>query len=204
MADKPLQALWDVAPLMDEVKRTFVEDKFDAKLRLSERDNFILFAGTGSSAWTYDGWAQEPFKRTGAGIRVVIDGIALHIDPGNKASAQVDRFMRQRTGLDGILVTHAHQDAWIGLSELILSSVRGGIRKDRKPELVSNNTLINGFQDGESTHTFLPSDPYFLSMLNGRPRVMKPGDNTKIGDLVIVATPADHPENSHVDNSLGY
>ncbi len=180
----------EFATQLDTAKKEFQRELFDTEIKPIEEDK-LVFLGTGMSSWvTYGGSNYVP-QRTGAGLRVVMDGIAIHIDPGYLAAAQTMKYCGVAP-IDGIVGTHVHPDGVCGLQELLFYAGRGGLRK-QKPVLMGNKTLVEGFElDGKQIR-FLPNDPLFVGNCSNIIS-LAPGDEYELGKLKLIATPVDHPE----------
>ncbi len=193
------------AEQLDAAKKYFEQD-FRSDLKDDRTSNSITFLGTGMSSWV-TGLGTLTTPRTGAGARIVMDGTALHIDPGYLAASQARKYCGI-VPVDGILVSHVHGDGCCGLQEMLFYARQGGLGKS-KPTLVGNQTLVDGFELDGMKRNFLPNDPIFLSNLE-KLIGLNPGEKTRVGNVEVYGTPCDHPEwfrrepPFKVSNSIGF
>jgi phosphoribosyl 1,2-cyclic phosphodiesterase len=97
----------------------------------------IVFLGTGGGRF-----ATITQKRRTAGIRMIGEGLNLHLDPGPGALVHSISEGLDPQKLNAVFVSHCHPDHYTDAEVLIEAMTRGGIRK--RGVLAAAKSVLNG------------------------------------------------------------
>jgi phosphoribosyl 1,2-cyclic phosphodiesterase len=141
----------------------------------------LVFLGTGGGRF-----AMITQKRRTAGIRILSEGVNIHLDPGPGALIHsVDMGLDPRK-IRGVLVSHAHPDHYTDAEVLVEAMTRGMTRR-RGLLAASRSVLFGGEGFGpviSSYHQRMPKE-----VVEARPGVA-----FKVGELKVRVTRAVHSD----------
>ncbi|MFZ0966093.1 MAG: MBL fold metallo-hydrolase, partial [Candidatus Bathyarchaeia archaeon] len=97
----------------------------------------IIFLGTGGGRF-----ATITQKRRTAGIRIISEGLNLHLDPGPGALVHSINEGLDPQKLNAVIVSHCHPDHYTDAEVLIEAMTRGMTRK--RGVLVASKSVLSG------------------------------------------------------------
>jgi len=134
-----------------------------------------------------------------------IEGLIFRVDPGPCALYSTLQLLKNSNGkmgcdplwLDGILMTHNHNDHTGGFQALFERMLWNGLKTNKNKFIIANKTCINGAQDfdcGPILDKYKKKQVKFYGLSRG--------DSLKIGNLTIFATSSKHVEAVNNGNFL--
>jgi len=141
----------------------------------------LIFLGTGGGRF-----ATITQKRRTGGIRIIINNLHIHLDPGPGALIYSLQEKLNPQKLGAILVSHAHPDHYNDAEILIEAMTKGATKK--RGYLIAPRSVLRGNEVCgpaiSQYHQNLPKATYEL----------KPGDEVDIENIKIYATKAEHTD----------
>ena len=125
-------------------------------------------------------------RRRTAGIRLVGDGVQIHIDPGPGALIFSNWAGMSPWNLDGIIVTHCHPDHY-GDSEVFIEAMSHGT-KERRGLLAAPRSVLYG------SETCGPSVSAYHQKLVGSVKPLRLDDSFHVKGLRVSAVEARHSD----------
>ena len=141
----------------------------------------IIFLGTGGGRF-----ATITQKRRTAGIRIISEGLNLHLDPGPGALVHSINEGLDPQKLDAIFVSHCHPDHYTDAEVLIEAMTRGMTRK--RGVLVASKSVLSGTDICEASIS-----KYHQQMPQQKIEAM-PNMKFQVGDVNVLATEARHTD----------
>jgi phosphoribosyl 1,2-cyclic phosphodiesterase len=136
----------------------------------------IVFLGTGGGRF-----ATITQERQTAGIRLLGDGVNVHLDPGPGALVHSWKLGLDPRRLDGVLVSHAHPDHYTD-AEILIEAMTAGALKRRGLFAASKSVLESDGAAVSKYHQCLPSKVVGVSA----------GTQFKVGRLRVTGCEAKH------------
>jgi len=148
---------------------------------LSASEIEIVLLGTGGGRFV-----TMTQKRRTAGIRLLIDGLNMHVDPGPGALVYsiVEHLDPQR--LDAVLVSHCHPDHYTDAEVLIEAMTRGMTRK--------HGTLLAGKNVIRGGNACGPSISKYHQQMTQKTIEALPGMKVRLGSVDVLVTEARHTD----------
>jgi len=148
---------------------------------LSVSEVEIVLLGTGGGRFV-----TMTQKRRTAGIRLLIDGVNVHVDPGPGALVYsiVERLDPQR--LDAVLVSHCHPDHYTDAEVLVEAMTRGMTR--RHGTLLAGKSVISG------SDACGPSISKYHQHMTENTIEALPGMKLRLGSVDVLVTEARHTD----------
>lgn len=142
----------------------------------------LLFLGTGGGRFV-----TSTQRRRTAGIRIMSDGVNLHLDPGPGALVYSIQSGCDPQKLNGIVVSHCHPDHYTDAEVLIEAMTKGTVRK--RGVLAAAKSVLHGGEAGfdrviSNYHQQMPESVIETS----------PGTEFQISGLRTKATKAEHTD----------
>ena len=141
----------------------------------------IIFLGTGGGRF-----ATITQKRRTAGIRIISEGLNLHLDPGPGALVHSINEGLDPQKLDAIFVSHCHPDHYTDAEVLIEAMTRGMTRK--RGVLVASKSVLSGTDICEASIS-----KYHQQMPQQKIEAV-PNMKFQVGDVNVLATEARHTD----------
>jgi phosphoribosyl 1,2-cyclic phosphodiesterase len=141
----------------------------------------IIFLGTGGGRF-----ATITQKRRTAGIRIISEGLNLHLDPGPGALVHSINEGLDPQKLDAIFVSHCHPDHYTDAEVLIEAMTRGMTRK--RGVLVASKSVLSGTDICEASIS-----KYHQQMPEQKIEAV-PNMKFQVGDVNVLATEAKHTD----------
>ena len=141
----------------------------------------IIFLGTGGGRF-----ATITQKRRTAGIRIISEGLNLHLDPGPGALVHSINEGLDPQKLDAIFVSHCHPDHYTDAEVLIEAMTRGMTRK--RGVLVASKSVLSGTDFCEASIS-----KYHQQMPQQKIEAM-PNMKFQVDDVNVLATEARHTD----------
>jgi phosphoribosyl 1,2-cyclic phosphodiesterase len=141
----------------------------------------IIFLGTGGGRF-----ATITQKRRTAGIRIISEGLNLHLDPGPGALVHSINEGLDPQKLDAIFVSHCHPDHYTDAEVLIEAMTRGMTRK--RGVLVASKSVLSGTDICEASIS-----KYHQQMPQQKIEAM-PNMKFQVGDVNVLTTEARHTD----------
>ena len=138
----------------------------------------ITFLGTGGGRFV----VITQLRATGGWV-LEMDGEMLHIDPGPGALVRAKEYKVSLRKLTGVLCSHAHPEHYTDL-EMVIEAMTNGCTKKRGVLVAGENVV-----GGECPRV----TPYHQKVVE-KVAVLKPGKETNIGKIEIVASKTKHGE----------
>ncbi|MFX0066763.1 MAG: MBL fold metallo-hydrolase [Candidatus Hermodarchaeota archaeon] len=131
-------------------------------------------------------------KRKTGGFRIFDTGINIHVDPGPGAFIY-SGLLGLNPALDAILVSHSHIDHCNDAGIMIEAMVRfNKTRKKRYGSFIGSRVVV----EGDFRHTAALS-MYHRKLVNNLIS-LAPGEDTRVKDVEITATPVRHTDKSAI------
>jgi len=141
----------------------------------------ITFLGTGGGRF-----ATITQKRRTAGIRIISEGLNLHLDPGPGALVHSINEGLDPQKLNAVFVSHCHPDHYTDAEVLIEAMTRGMTKK--RGVLAAAKSVLNG------SHLCEPSiSKYHQQMLQQKIEAL-PNMKFQVGDINVSVTEARHTD----------
>jgi phosphoribosyl 1,2-cyclic phosphodiesterase len=141
----------------------------------------IIFLGTGGGRF-----ATITQKRRTAGIRIIIDSLNLHLDPGPGALVHSINEGLDPQKLNAVFVSHSHPDHYTDAEVLIEAMTRGMTRK--RGVLVASKSVLSGTDICEASIS-----KYHQQMPEQKIEAV-PNMKFQVGDVNVLATEARHTD----------
>lgn len=141
----------------------------------------IIFLGTGGGRF-----ATITQKRRTAGIRIISEGLNLHLDPGPGALVHSINEGLDPQKLDAIFVSHCHPDHYTDAEVLIEAMTRGMTRK--RGVLAASKSVLSGTDICEASIS-----KYHQQMPEQKIEAV-PNMKFQVGDVNVLATEAKHTD----------
>ncbi|MEM2105811.1 MAG: MBL fold metallo-hydrolase [Candidatus Bathyarchaeia archaeon] len=141
----------------------------------------IVFLGTGGGRF-----ATITQKRRTAGIRIISDGLNLHLDPGPGALVYSINEGLDPQKINAVFVSHCHPDHYTDAEVLIEAMTRGMTRK--RGVLAAARSVLNGSDVCE------PSISKYHQQMPEQKIVALPGVKFQVGDVNVLVTEARHTD----------
>ncbi len=141
----------------------------------------IIFLGTGGGRFT-----TITQKRRTAGIRIISEGLNLHLDPGPGALVHSINEGLDPQKLDAIFVSHCHPDHYTDAEVLIEAMTRGMTRK--RGVLAASKSVLSGTDICEASIS-----KYHQQMPEQKIEAV-PNMKFQVGDVNVLATEARHTD----------
>jgi len=141
----------------------------------------IIFLGTGGGRF-----ATITQKRRTAGIRIISEGLNLHLDPGPGALVHSINEGLDPQKLDAIFVSHCHPDHYTDAEVLIEAMTRGMTRK--RGVLVASKSVLSGTDFCEASIS-----KYHQQMPQQKIEAV-PNMKFQVDDVNVLATEARHTD----------
>jgi len=141
----------------------------------------IIFLGTGGGRF-----ATITQKRRTAGIRIISEGLNLHLDPGPGALVHSINEGLDPQKLNAVIVSHSHPDHYTDAEVLIEAMTRGMTRK--RGVLVASKSVLSGTDICEASIS-----KYHQQMPQQKIEAV-PNMKFQVGDVNVLATEARHTD----------
>ena len=141
----------------------------------------LIFLGTGGGRF-----ATITQKRRTGGIRIIINNLHIHLDPGPGALIYSLQEKLNPQKLGAILVSHAHPDHYNDAEILIEAMTRGTTKK--RGTLIAPRSVLRG------NEICGPAISQYHQKLPKTTHEVKPGDVVDLDDIKIYATKAEHTD----------
>jgi phosphoribosyl 1,2-cyclic phosphodiesterase len=141
----------------------------------------IIFLGTGGGRF-----ATITQKRRTAGIRIISEGLNIHLDPGPGALVHSINEGLDPQKLDAIFVSHCHPDHYTDAEVLIEAMTRGTTRK--RGALVASKSVLSGTSTCEASIS-----KYHQQMPQQKIEAM-PNMKFQVADVNVSVTEARHTD----------
>jgi phosphoribosyl 1,2-cyclic phosphodiesterase len=141
----------------------------------------IIFLGTGGGRF-----ATITQKRRTAGIRIISEGLNLHLDPGPGALVHSINEGLDPQKLNAVFVSHCHPDHYTDAEVLIEAMTRGMTRK--RGVLVASKSVLTGNNLCE------PSISKYHQQMPQQKIEAVPNMKFQVGDVNVLATEARHTD----------
>ena len=141
----------------------------------------IIFLGTGGGRF-----ATITQKRRTAGIRIISEGLNLHLDPGPGALVHSINEGLDPQKLNAVFVSHCHPDHYTDAEVLIEAMTRGMSRK--RGVLLASKSVLSGTDICEASIS-----KYHQQMPQQKIEAM-PNMKFQVGDVNVLATEARHTD----------
>jgi phosphoribosyl 1,2-cyclic phosphodiesterase len=141
----------------------------------------IIFLGTGGGRF-----ATITQKRRTAGIRIISEGLNLHLDPGPGALVHSINEGLDPQKLNAVFVSHCHPDHYTDAEVLIEAMTRGMTRK--RGVLVASKSVLSGNSSCE------PSISKYHQQMPEQKIEAVPNMKFQVGDVNVLATEARHTD----------
>jgi phosphoribosyl 1,2-cyclic phosphodiesterase len=141
----------------------------------------IIFLGTGGGRF-----ATITQKRRTAGIRIISEGLNLHLDPGPGALVHSINEGLDPQKLNAVFVSHCHPDHYTDAEVLIEAMTRGMTRK--RGVLVASKSVLSGTDICEASIS-----KYHQQMPQQKIEAV-PNMKFQVGDVNVLATEARHTD----------
>lgn len=144
-----------------------------------------IFLGTGGGRFV-----TATQRRRTAGIRILMDGLNAHVDPGPGALVYSIQSGLDPRKLNAVLVSHSHPDHYTD-AEVLIEAMAGSATK-RRGRLFCSKSVVEGVGDCG------PSVSKYHRGLLEEVVAMEPGDRYSFGGFEVIAARAAHTDPSAI------